>query len=100
MEKLASFSSCLPSDVVLPSKHALLRYISAYVTVFNEHYPFLHIPTLQIGTMRVELFLAIAALGARYSRELGASTELLELAKSVGQERLKRRHEQGGRSLH
>lgn len=93
MEELASFSSCLPSDVVLPTKHALSRYISAYVTVFNEHYPFLHIPTLQIGTIRVELFLAIAALGARYSREPGASTELFELAKSVGQERLKRRHE-------
>lgn len=93
MKKLASFSSCLPSEVVLPSKHALSRYISAYVTVFNEHYPFLHIPTLQIGTMRVELFLAIAALGARYSREPGASTELFELAKSSGQERLKKRYE-------
>lgn len=93
MEELASFSSCLHSDVVLPTKHALSRYISAYVAVFNEHYPFLHIPTLQIGTMRVELFLAIAALGARYSREPDASNELFELAKTVGQERLKRRHE-------
>ncbi|KAI3392685.1 hypothetical protein diail_5285 [Diaporthe ilicicola] len=95
MEELVSFSSCLPSDVVLPSKHALSRYVSAYVTVFNEHYPFLHVPTLQLGTMRVELFLAIAAMGARYSREPGASTELFELAKSVGQERLKRRYEPG-----
>lgn len=93
MEELALFSSCLPPDVVLPTKHALSRYISGYVTVFNEHYPFLHLPTLQIGTMRVELFLAIAAMGARYSREPGASTELFELAKIVGQERLKRRHE-------
>lgn len=93
MEELASFSPCIHSEVVLPTKHALSRYISAYIAVFNEHYPLLHIPTLQLGTMRVELFLAIAALGARYSREPDASNELFDLAKSVGQERLKRRHE-------
>lgn len=92
MEKLASFSPCIHSEVVLPTKHALSRYISAYIAVFNEHYPFLHIPTLHLGTMRVELFLAMAALGARYSREPDASNELFDLAKSVGQERLKRRH--------
>lgn len=93
MQELSRFASYLPADHVLPSKHALSRFVSAYITVFNEHYPFLHVPTLCIGTMRVELFLAIVAVGARYSREPEASNELFHLAKVVSQERLRRRHE-------
>ncbi|CAH0021190.1 unnamed protein product [Clonostachys rhizophaga] len=95
MQELAGFSSCLPANLVLPTKHALSRFVSGYLSVFNDHYPFLHTHTLRLGAVRVELFLAIAAVGARYSREPEASNELFHLAKAVAQERLRRTRESG-----
>ncbi|KAJ4199131.1 hypothetical protein NW759_016154 [Fusarium solani] len=91
LRELDGFSSCVPDDFVLPSKHALSRFLSAYFNVFNEHYPFLHVPTIRVGAMRIELILAIAAIGARYSREPEAGNQLFHLAKDVALERLRTR---------
>lgn len=91
LRELDGFSSCVPDDFVLPSKHALSRFVSAYFNVFSEHYPFLHVPTIRVGGVRVELFLAIAAIGARYSREPEAGNQLFHLAKDVALERLRTR---------
>ena len=91
---LAEFSNVVAdcSETVLPSRHALSRFISGYINVFHEHYPFFHIATMSIDRMIPELVLSIASLGARYCREPDMSMELFHLAKSMTMERIRRRH--------
>ncbi|KAM5349916.1 hypothetical protein ACJ41O_006421 [Fusarium nematophilum] len=93
LRELEGFPSRMPGDFVLPSKHAISRFVSAYFNVFNEHYPFLHVATIRVGAMRIELILAIAAVGARYSREPDVSNQLFHLAKDVALERFRRRRD-------
>ncbi|KAK1761856.1 hypothetical protein QBC33DRAFT_574672 [Phialemonium atrogriseum] len=91
IHELSCFSSCVPDGFVLPSKHALSRFVAAYFNAFHEHYPFLHVPTLRMGSISVELFIAVAAVGARYSREPEVGVELFHLAKAIVLERIRRR---------
>ncbi|KAH7109783.1 hypothetical protein EDB81DRAFT_736447 [Dactylonectria macrodidyma] len=89
--QLSLFPGCMPNDFVLPSRYALSRFVAAYFNVFHEHYPFLHVPTLELETVRIELLLAIAAVGARYSRDWEVGVELFHLAKAIALEGLHRR---------
>lgn len=91
MHGLSHFTNCFHQDFVLPSKHGLSRFVAAYFNTFHDHYPFLHIPTLRMGSLSVELFIAIAAVGARYSREPKVGIELFNVAKAVVLERLNQR---------
>ncbi|EEP80075.1 hypothetical protein UREG_04917 [Uncinocarpus reesii 1704] len=101
--RLAMFES---SSAVLPSTHDLQRYISAYITYFHPHMPFLHIPTLDFkapehankfktangyGNANSSyppgdsgcLLLSMAAIGALYEFETATSKELFESAKKM-----------------
>ncbi|OCT49697.1 putative C2H2 transcription factor [Cladophialophora carrionii] len=83
----------------LPSRHALSRYIGSYFKNFHDHYPFFHVPTMRMGEMNAELLLAIAALGARYTREEDAGNDLYTTVRSIAMERL-RKHRSTGVAEH
>ncbi|EXJ67852.1 uncharacterized protein A1O5_09198 [Cladophialophora psammophila CBS 110553] len=91
IDELATFSGCIDGDFVLPSRHALSRLIGGYFKNFHAHYPFFHVATLRMDSIHVELLLAIAALGARYTREPEMGVELFRVSRSVVLERLRRR---------
>jgi hypothetical protein len=57
---------------------------------FHDHYPIVHKPTLDVDSMSLPLFLSMAALGARYSREPDTSMRLYQIAKPVTLERFRR----------
>ncbi|KAM0689375.1 hypothetical protein Q7P36_011453 [Cladosporium allicinum] len=88
--QLALFGHVLPSNWTLPSRHTLNRYVSSYIRGFHRHYPILHVPTLRLETLPVELVLAIASLGAQYCLERTAGFELFYLAKPIALERATR----------
>ncbi|KIW23813.1 uncharacterized protein PV07_11982 [Cladophialophora immunda] len=91
IDELATFSGCIDGDFVLPSRHALSRLIGGYFKNFHAHYPFFHVATLQMDGIHVELLLAIAALGARYTREPEMGVELFRVSRAIVLERLRRR---------
>lgn len=90
--RLDEFSSVLPNDFVFPSRHTLTRYLEGYITGFQEHLPFLHIPTLSPTEMAPELLLAIASVGAQYRFESFRGHALWYAAKAVALEQIRRRH--------
>ncbi|KAM5444246.1 hypothetical protein MferCBS31731_000763 [Microsporum ferrugineum] len=84
----------------LPSTYDLQRYISAYVTYFHPHLPFLHISTLDFTALEHSgnpgsagagnialgggcLILSMAAIGALYEYDSATSKELFESAKKM-----------------
>ena len=93
LSELEEFKSVIPSDFVLPSRHALSRYLLGYVRDFHDYLPFLHIPTLSIGHSPPELVLAIAALGSRYCFEAAQGDQLFHVSKAVAMEQIRRRDE-------
>ena len=93
LSELEEFKSVIASDFVLPSRHALSRYLLGYVRDFHDYLPFLHIPTLSIGHSPPELVLAIAALGSRYCFEAAQGDHLFHVSKAVAMEQIRRRDE-------
>ena len=93
LSELEEFRSVVPSNFVLPSRHALSRYLLGYVRDFHDYLPFLHIPTLSIGHSPPELVLAIAALGSRYCFEAAQGDQLFHVSKAVAMEQIRRRDE-------
>ena len=100
----SSFSSCSASQ--LPSTADMQRFISAYVTYFHPHLPFLHIPTLNFqapeytnnlrtpsGHLNLSstgvtggggcLILSMAAIGALYEFDTASSKDLFEASKKM-----------------
>ncbi|KAJ5102237.1 hypothetical protein NUU61_004459 [Penicillium alfredii] len=90
----------------LPTTSDMQRYISAYITYFHPHFPFLHIPTLNFqapeytsnlrtpsGHLNLSstgvaggggcLILSMAAIGALYEHDPAASKDLFEAAKKM-----------------
>ncbi|KAJ9641748.1 hypothetical protein H2204_002810 [Knufia peltigerae] len=86
----SDFTNFVPDDFVLPSKHALNRFVAIYIASFYEHNPVLHLPTMSLNNTSVELCLAIAAVGAHYCGEVDTSTKLYRVAKDVAFERMDR----------
>ncbi|KAB8239150.1 putative C2H2 transcription factor (AmdX) [Aspergillus alliaceus] len=103
---LFSRSSSFNSSGPLPSTSDMQRYISAYITYFHPHMPFLHIPTLDFqapeytnnlrtpsGHLNLSstgvsggggcLILSMAAIGALYEYDTAASRDLFEAAKKM-----------------
>ncbi|QYT03574.1 C2H2-type domain-containing protein [Trichoderma simmonsii] len=78
---LEGFSDYIDKDFDLPSRHVLSRFFGGYFDTFHDHFPFLHIPTLRPENISIELFLAMAAIGARYTHELEMSSVLFQMAK-------------------
>ncbi|KAI2794720.1 hypothetical protein POX_a01321 [Penicillium oxalicum] len=89
LESLKEYAGVVP-DPSLPSRHALSRCLTGYLMGFHDHYPIVHKPTLNVDTMSLPLFLSMAALGARYSREPDTSMRLYQIAKPVTLERFRR----------
>ncbi|CAN8097709.1 unnamed protein product [Discula destructiva] len=90
--RLDEFSSILPNDFVFPSRHTLTRYLDGYISGFQEHLPFLHIPTLSPIEIAPELLLAMASVGAQYRFESQRGHALWYAAKAVALEQTRRRH--------
>lgn len=80
----------------LPSTQVLQRFVAAYITYFQPHLPFLHIPTLSFEIPAKStndhsngfagpacLALSMAAIGALYEHEHEQAYELFELAKKM-----------------
>jgi hypothetical protein len=88
--KLEAYSGLVATDFKLPSRHTLTNFMTGYVAIFNEHYPLIHLPTLNLEALSVELFLSIAALGAQYYWERAKGLELFHVARAVSYERLRR----------
>lgn len=99
-------SSSLNSASQFPSTADMQRFISAYITYFHPHLPFLHIPTLNFqapeytnnlrtpsGHLNLSssgvaggggcLILSMAAIGALYEFDTAASKELFEASKKM-----------------
>jgi hypothetical protein len=91
LETLSQFSTIIPSDFILPTRLALCRYIAAYINGFHEHMPFLHITTMSVDTCSIELFLALAAIGAQYTFEGEKGVELFNVSKTIATHRIKKR---------
>jgi Fungal specific transcription factor domain len=91
IEKLKVYSSFVPEEFTLPSRHTLTCFITGYFTIFNEHYPLLHLPTLRLESLSLELFLSIAALGAQYYWERTKGLELFRIALAITHKRLRGR---------
>lgn len=89
--KLDDFASVLPKTFELPSRHTLSRFLEGYVNGFNEHVPFLHIPTVQIVNLAPELILALAAIGAQYRFEGHRGNGLWYASRAVAVEQARRR---------
>lgn len=92
--RLQDFAGVLPNDFVLPTRHTLSRYFEGYITGFNQHLPFLHIPSFSASKFVPELVLAIAAVGAQYRFESARGNKLWYAAKAVATEQLRRRQSQ------
>ncbi|RDW79144.1 putative C2H2 transcription factor (AmdX) [Aspergillus mulundensis] len=103
---LYSRFSSLTSASQLPSTADMQRFISAYITYFHPHLPFLHIPSLNFqapeytnnlrtpsGHLNLSstgvaggggcLILSIAAIGALYELDTAASKDLFEASKKM-----------------
>ena len=91
MAKLEGFVSVLPKGFVAPSTSSLSRYIAGYAQGFNQHMPFMHIPTLNVAKLAPEVVLAIASVGAQYRYENTRGMELFYAAKTVVMEQIQRR---------
>lgn len=104
--ELFARSTGLNSTGQLPSTSDMQRFISAYITYFHPHMPFLHIPTLNFqapeytnnlrtpsGHLNLSstgvaggggcLILSMAAIGALYEYDTAASKDLFEAAKKM-----------------
>ncbi len=91
---LSEFAHVLPQGFILPSRHTLSRFLEGYISGFHQHLPFLHIPTFSVSRCATELFLAIAAVGAQYRFESNKGNKLWYVAKSVAEEKIRRRQSQ------
>lgn len=76
---------------VLPSRHALTRYLSGYFDGFHSHVPFIHVPTFRLENCAPELFLAMFSVGAQYRFESNCGLYLFDAAKTISREQATRR---------
>ncbi|KAI1854776.1 hypothetical protein JX265_002413 [Neoarthrinium moseri] len=93
---LDSFRGVVNDEFVLPSRHALTRYITSYFQGFHLHMPFIHQQTWRVLDSPLELVLAIATMGAQYSFEHRNSERLFQAGKAVLLERLLHESEKFG----
>lgn len=94
LRMLSDYANVVP-DPSLPSRHALSRCLTGYLTGYHDHYPIVHVPTLDVDAMTLPLFLSMAALGARYCREPDTSMRLYQIAKPVTLEHIRRVFQSG-----
>ena len=81
--RLEPISALLPTDFILPSHHALGRYVAGYFDGFHLHLPFIHVPTWSPVSCHPGLLLAMCALGAKYSFEQDMAMSLWKTGRLV-----------------
>ncbi|KXJ88646.1 hypothetical protein Micbo1qcDRAFT_189783 [Microdochium bolleyi] len=91
LDHLQSHSSTLPPGFIMPSRHALCRYVEGFFTGFHEHLPCLHTPTFTLANSAPELAMAIAATGARYRFQRQQADTLYRAAMALLEAQLRRR---------
>lgn len=74
---------CNAACFSLPNRQAFSRYLFCYAKNFHEHLPFLHLPTVQVQQMSLELVLAIAAVGSIYCYESSDSMMLFKASRDI-----------------
>ncbi|KAL4963786.1 transcription factor domain-containing protein [Aspergillus stella-maris] len=89
VKELRDYTNVVP-DQTVPSRHALSRCLTGYLNGYHDHYPFLHLSTLNIETSPLHLILSMASLGAQYCREHQTSISLFYVAKSITLEHIRR----------
>ncbi|KAJ5731290.1 uncharacterized protein N7483_005798 [Penicillium malachiteum] len=80
--RVFSFHAVLPTDVTIPSRHAISRYMHGFMTGFHPHFPIIHLQTLQFRKMAPELILALAAVGSQYCLEAHQGLKLFPYCES------------------
>ncbi|KAI2716338.1 transcriptional regulator family: C2H2 zinc finger and Fungal Specific TF [Penicillium roqueforti] len=91
LKGLNYFQCVLPGDFSAPSKFKLSRFFHGFIDGLNEHLPFIHTPTLRIGSCNPALVLAIAACGAQYRFEGEEGLTLFCAAQAIILEILRQR---------
>ncbi|OJJ05159.1 hypothetical protein ASPVEDRAFT_31565 [Aspergillus versicolor CBS 583.65] len=92
--EIQHFSSVIPTEFFLPSRHTMTRYISTYFAGFHRHLPFIHLPTFSTAKCPVELILSMATIGAISAFENNNAVMLYRAAFAICNERLRQRNEQ------
>ncbi|KAJ3536491.1 hypothetical protein NM208_g6688 [Fusarium decemcellulare] len=67
----------------LPDISTLQHCLDRYIEVFHIHFPFLHLPTLELTTAPSPLILGICAIGALYRLERRLAASLCFMAERV-----------------
>lgn len=91
LKKLDYFQTILPNDSSVPSRLTLSRLFQGFIDGLNEHLPFIHTPTLQVGSCHPGLLLAVAACGAQYRFESEKGSTLFYGAYAIVREILARK---------
>ncbi|RDL40262.1 uncharacterized protein BP5553_00241 [Venustampulla echinocandica] len=73
-------SSGQSKTLKLPSTSLLQRFLSSYQSCFHQHYPILHLASLDLEQVPSPLILAICAIGALYRLERKHSASLQQWA--------------------
>lgn len=93
---LDEFRDAVGPGFVLPSRHALTRYITSFFEGFHSHMNFIHVPSWSVSTTPLELLLAIATVGAQYCFEHKVSKKLFFAAKAILLDRITYKFENFG----
>ena len=83
LRKLNKYRHIVPEKFVLPSHHALNRYVVMYFSAGARHQPFIHEPTWNSATCSLGLLMSVCAMGARYSFEIKLSRQLWTLGRTI-----------------
>lgn len=83
LRQLDKYERIIPRGFVLPSYHALNRYVAMYFTAGARHQPFIHEPTWYSDTCSLGLLMAVCAMGARYCFEIKVSRQLWALSRAI-----------------
>ncbi|KAJ5741000.1 hypothetical protein N7493_000872 [Penicillium malachiteum] len=63
-------------DFILPSRHALTRYLTSFWETFHPQMPFIHLPTTSFEELSLEEILGYSSMGAQYRFERRAAESL------------------------
>lgn len=89
IKNLRGFQRVLVQDFSPPSRFTLSRFLHGFLDGLNEHLPFVHAPTLQVGSCNPALVLAVAACGAQYRFENNKGKSLFYAARAIIQDILR-----------
>jgi hypothetical protein len=92
-ESMASYSSTLPKDFVLPSRHTCSRFLEGCIKGLYEHMPFVHISTFSAVKTSPDLLFAMMAIGAQFRFEIHLGVVLFFAAKALIMHLIKSRNE-------